>query len=149
MCSSDLVSDTPRFLLTTLKSHHEVVLLSTPQRVMHEMAMRPHPDTGCIPFQIIRKIFFIDDRAVHHMPSHSMAVANVLRTHNRSNAISRAISAETSVSSGGTVGDGAIEGEVAPTRFVNTERTASLLPADLRGELAGATALNLSGFAGG
>ncbi|MCB0997078.1 MAG: TauD/TfdA family dioxygenase [Acidimicrobiales bacterium] len=45
---------------------------------------------------------------------------------------------------GEVVGEGG-----APTCFANAERAASLLGADLRDDLTGAEALNLSGFAGG
>src|SRR5439155_24392478 len=66
----------PCFLVPAVEGHHDVVLLTTAQRVMDEMAIRSDPDRGGIPAQVRRHVGLRNQRTIDNMSRYAVPVAD-------------------------------------------------------------------------
>jgi hypothetical protein len=64
-----------------------VVLLAAAQRVVHQVAVRAHPDAGGVPAQVFREVAAIDHGAVDHVAGDAGIVADQLPSHCRLHAV--------------------------------------------------------------
>ena len=81
------IGNTPLFRISAVKGYDHVVLLTTAQGVVHQVALRACPEARRVPLEVIREVVLIDDCTVYNMPGNARGIVYILGAHYRLSAV--------------------------------------------------------------